>query len=38
MFEKAEARFQISDRFIIADDMEVEWPRRVHYGRLFLPC
>ena len=34
MCEKAEAGFQISDRSFIADDMELEWSRRVHYRRL----
>jgi hypothetical protein len=33
--EKAEARFQISDRSFVADDMELERPRRVHYSGLY---
>ena len=32
--EKAEARFQISDCSFVADNMELEWSRRVHYRGL----
>ena len=34
MGEKAEARFEIGDRPFVTDDVEVEGPGRVHYGRL----
>ena len=36
MCEKAKARFQISDRSLVAYDMELEGSRSVHYRRLRL--
>lgn len=38
MCEKAEARFQIGDRRVITDDVEVEGSGSVHYRRLNLRC
>ena len=32
--EKAEARLEIGDRLFVTDDVEVEGPGRIHYGRL----
>jgi hypothetical protein len=38
MGEKAEARFEIGDRRFVTNDVEVEWPGRVHYGGLRHEC
>jgi hypothetical protein len=35
MCEKAEARFQIGDRRVVTDDVEVEGSGSVHYRRLY---